>query len=125
MTINEVIAKVDSFCPNNIDRKDKVDFLSTVERKIINEVMRQYDDVTYDKDFKRYDPERSGETELLAESPYDHLYIHYIMAQIYLILHEQEHYNNEIYIFNSIYDDYKVHMIQHHRPNYPSRYYVR
>lgn len=125
MTLNEVIARVDTVCPNKLERADKVNFVSTLERRVINEALSRYDDIPYDKNFKKYDPDTDGDRELLAGSPYDHMYIHYVMAEVYLILHEQGHYNNELYIFNGIFADYKTDLIRNHRPTGPSGYRVR
>lgn len=125
MTVNEVIARVDKHCPNQISKADKVGFITACERRLINEALSNYPAAKYDRNFKKYDPDTDGERELLAECPYDELYVHYVMAEIYLILHEQNHYNNELYIFNNLYGDYKIHLIKTMRPSGPSRFRVR
>lgn len=125
MTVNEVIARVDKHCPNQISRAEKVGFITACERRIINEALSNYPEASYDRGFKKYDPDTDGERELFAACPYDELYVHYVMAEIYLILHEQNHYNNELYIFNSILGDYKVHLIKRMKPVGPSRFRVR
>ena len=131
MTIEQVLTKVDKFHPNAISREDKIDFLSAVERRIINEALSRYPDADYDRNFVKYHTDYDGDGEddgyktLLAPSPYDELYIHYLASQIYLILHEQTHYNNELNIFNSILADYKVHLNRTLRPGGVSKYRVR
>ena len=131
MTINEVLTKVDKFHPNDIAREDKIDFLSAVERRIINETLSRYPDAEYDRNFVKYhtdydgDGEDDGDKSLIVPSPYDELYIHYLASQIYLILHEQTHYNNELYVYNSLLADYKVHLNRTLRPGGVKKYKVR
>ena len=125
MTLTDAIIKADILCANKFDTKQKTAFISYVEAKLIKEVLTRYSDVTYDKSFKGYDSERDGDTELIAEAPYDEMYSHYVAAQMHLILHEQIHYNNELTIFNSIFEDYKVHMNRTHHPKGPFRFRSR
>ena len=125
MNVNEAIARVDARLPNRIERREKVTMLSVLDRKLIGEVLSRYPAAVYDKNFEKYDPDQDGSTELVVPSPYDEMYIHYVSAEVYLILHEQKHYNNERAIFESILADYKVHLIRNLRPGGVSRYKVR
>lgn len=125
MNVNEAIARVDARLPNRIERREKVNMLSVLDRKLIGEVLSRFPAAVYDKNFEKYDPDADGSRELVAQSPYDEMYIHYVSAEVYLILHEQKHYNNEVEIFNSILADYKVHLIRNLRPGGVSRYKVR
>lgn len=124
MTLNKAIVKCDLICPNNVESEIKVDAISSLESRLIREVLSQYPDISVDRDFGGYSADEL-ERELLAPAPYDEMYAHYAAAQVYLILHEQKHYNNEMLIFNSLLADYKVYLIKNHRPGGVSNYRVR
>ncbi len=117
MTINDVIALVERQCPGGMERAEQVRQISLLEKRIINEVLSHYPEAVYDKKFHSYHPDTDGSDVLLVPEPYSQLYVHYILAQHYLMMLEQKHYNNQLYIFNGIYDDYKVHCIQTMRPD--------
>ena len=125
MTLNEAIIRCDLFCSNDAEREIKVKAISTLEKRLIKEVLSTFPDIDVPKDFNGYDADADGGKELLAESPYDEMYGHYAAAEVYLIMHEQKHYNNEIHIFNSLLADYKVYLYKNHRPGGVSRYRVR
>lgn len=126
MTLNEALIKCDLYCSNNVEKEVKIDAISSLEARLIKEVLNGYTDVPpYDKDFKKYDAEQDAARELLAPTPYDEMYAHYAAAQVYLILHEQKHYNNELYIFNSILADYKAYLSRNYHSAGVSRYRVR
>lgn len=125
MTLNNAILTADFICPNTVETEFKVKVISTLEGRMIKEILSRYVDVTYDVSFKGYEYERDSEKELIVESPYDEMYAHYLAAQIHLKLHEQPQYNNEMTIFQSILEDYKVYMSQKHRRRGISRYRVR
>lgn len=125
MTLNNAIITADFICPNTVEKEYKVRIISTLENKMIKEILSHYSDVNYDASFKGYDPENDSEKELIVESPYDEMYAHYLAAQIHLKLHEQPQYNNELTIYNSILEEYKVYMSRTHRRNGVFRYRVR
>ena len=125
MTLNEAIIRCDLFCANDAEKEIKSRAISTLELRLIKEVLSQYPDIEVPNDFRGYDEEADGGRELLAENPYSEMYAHYAAAEVYLIMHEQKHYNNELAIFNSLLADYKVYLIKNHRPGGVSNYRVR
>ena len=125
MTLNEAIIRCDLYCQNGAETEIKVNAISALEKRLIKEVYAVFPDISVPEDFKCYKADGDGACELLAESPYDEMYGHYAAAEVYLIMHEQGHYNNELSIFNQILADYKVHLYKTHRPGGVSKYRVR
>ncbi len=125
MNINEVLAIVERQC-SGAERKEEIRHLSLLEKRIINEVLSNYPEAVYDRNFAGYTPDTDGSEVLLAESPYDQMYVHYLLAQHYLLMLEQGHYNIQINLFNSLYDDYKIFCARNMRADTKNnRYRVR
>ena len=121
MTLNECIVRVEKRFPGQTDVKEIVAHVTTLEHRIANEALSRYREAKYNRNFSRYDQDTDGELTLMAPPPYDEMYVHYVLSQIYLAIHEEEHYNNELEITSKILADYKVHLIQTMRPDSPSR----
>ena len=106
MTINEVLDEVDRIAKNNsIDRNQKIKWLDRLDRNIFNDLLQ------YKKDnvetFDGYDVDDDEDTELLVVSPYDELYVYYVLAQINLIQQEIDFYNNNYAIYEDKYRNYR------------------
>lgn len=106
MTINEVLDEVDRIAKNNsIDRNQKIKWLDRLDRSIFNDLLQ------YKKDnvetFDGYTSETDEDTELLVCTPYDELYVYYILAQINLIQQEIDFYNNNYAIYEDKYRNYR------------------
>lgn len=106
MTINEVLDEVDRIAKNNsIDRNQKIKWLDRLDRSIFNDLLQ------YKKDnietFDGYDVDDDEDTELLAVTPYDELYVYYVLAQINLIQQEIDFYNNNYAIYEDKYRNYR------------------
>ena len=106
MTINEVLDEVDRIAKNNsIDRNQKIKWLDRLDRNIFNDLLQ------YKKDnvetFDGYDVDDDEDIELLVVSPYDELYVYYVLAQINLIQQEIDFYNNNYAIYEDKYRNYR------------------
>jgi hypothetical protein len=53
------------------------------------------------------------------------MYPHYLAAQIYLRLHDQKYYNSELEVFNSIFEDYKIHIARTYQSAGTTKFRVR
>lgn len=116
MTIKECIDIVDSLKPNQYSIVDKVRWLSFIDKIIINDVLKTHQDYDgrYDN-FTEYSPDRLA-IQLVAESPYDRLYIAYIKMQIDAESGEMARYNNSATTFNTYMMEYRKYYNKTHMP---------
>jgi hypothetical protein len=116
MTIKECIDIVDSLKPNQYSIPDKVRWLSFIDKIIINDVLKTHHgyDGRYDN-FTEYSPDRLA-IQLIADSPYDRLYIAYIKMQIDGENGEMARYNNSANTFNSYMMEYRKYYNKTHIP---------
>lgn len=106
MTINEVLDEVDRIAKNNsIDRNQKIKWLDRLDRSIFNDLLQYKKDKV--ETFDGYDVDDDEDTELLVVSPYDELYVYYVLAQINLIQQEIDFYNNNYAIYEDKYRNYR------------------
>ena len=100
MKIREVITQVDDLYANAFSEEDKLEWLKQIENKIYTELVLTHHEPVEMTDFS------DDDNELIAPSPYDSLYINYIIAQINKYNNETVRYNNAMIIFNNEYQDY-------------------
>lgn len=125
MTLSEAIAKADNYCPNKVDNKLKAEWISRLDKRIIEEILTRYPDIPKKTNFGGYDITSDSGASLVVSFPYDDIYVHYIAAEIYLLLHEQKHYNNEKILFDDILEDYKKYLNRNYRPGGVGSYRIR
>lgn len=116
MTIQECIDRVDSLKPNQYTIKEKVEWLSFIELRIINDVLKTHEgyDGRYDL-FTGYSEDKLTIT-MIAPSPYDRLYTKYLEMKIDEANGETTRYNNSATMFNTYYADYKKYYNKGHMP---------
>lgn len=116
MTIKECIDIVDNLKPNQYSVEDKVRWLSFIDNIIINDVLKTHHgyDGRYDN-FTEYSPTKLA-IQLIAESPYDRLYVAFIKMQIDGENGEMARYNNSANIFNSYMTEYRKYYNKTHMP---------
>lgn len=116
MTVKECIDIVDSLKPNQYSINDKVRWLSFIDKIIINDVLKTHHgyDGRYDN-FVGYSADKLA-VQLVAESPYDTLYVAYIKMQIDGENGEMARYNNSANIFNSYMMEYRKYYNKTHMP---------
>ncbi|MBQ8528462.1 MAG: hypothetical protein IJ459_01865 [Clostridia bacterium] len=124
MTVNEALLQVDGYLQNRVDEREKLVWLSRVEKRIIDEVHSRYPELARGGEFTGFTADNK-ETKLCVPMPYDELYVHFLAAEIQLKLHEQKHYNNEVFLYNSLLKDYKIMLNRRYRPGGVRRYKVR
>ena len=116
MTIKECIDIVDSLKPNQYSVVDKVRWLSFIDKIIINDVLKTHEgyDGRYDN-FTEYSADKLA-IQLIAESPYDRLYIAFIKMQIDSENGEMARYNNSANTFNTYMTEYRKYYNKTHMP---------
>jgi hypothetical protein len=106
MTINEVLNEVDNIAKNNaVDREQKIKWLDRLDKTIFNDLI-QYKENQIES-FDGYTINTDEDTTLLVKSPYDELYVYYILAQINLVQQEVKYYNNNIAVYQDKYRNYR------------------
>lgn len=101
MTIDQVITKVDNQKPNAYTKTEKIDWLSELDGMIKAEVIDTHeggDQIFFDAYCAN-----DGSLELLAEAPYDSMYIHWLEAKIDYANAEYNKYNNSMAMFQTKY----------------------
>lgn len=135
MRIDEVLAKVDKVKPNQYDDAIKIDWLSTLDGKIMEEVIKTHElpvkkiesinedtgetetiVIKIDTDFNGYD-KYSMNTELLIDGPYADIYENYIYAMIDFANQETERYNNSMNMFNARFKEFENYWNRKYLPN--------
>jgi hypothetical protein len=116
MTIKECIDIVDNLKPNQYSIEDKVEWLSFIDQKIINDVLLTHEGYhgEYD-DFAGYSPDNLS-VPLIVPSPYDRLYTAYLKMKIDEENGETARYNNSATMFNSYMMEYKRWYNKTHMP---------
>lgn len=121
MTIRECIDRVDGLKPNQYSEEEKVRWLDVLDRNIYNDVI-----LTHEGCRKEFDGYTTDDTdkELLAENPYDELYVAYLKMKIDEENQETSRYNVSAAMFNSYYDNYAKWYNKHHKPISRSKFRI-
>lgn len=119
MTVSDAIARADELHPNTYSEGEKYLWLTKCDRMIIEFVINTH--CTETIDFSGYDPDEDADTELIAPSPFDSLYIHWLDAQINLANGEYERYNASITLYNTEYEGYAAWYNRNNAPKPPSK----
>ncbi len=69
-------------------------------------------DITMPNASQSVEIESALENLSLLKSPFDDLYINFIMAKIHYFCRDYEGYNNAMSIFNTLYTDYEKHLVE-------------
>jgi hypothetical protein len=105
MTILEAINRVDTTKPNSYTQIEKVDWLSTLDGIIKNEIINTHEGGEAIV-FEGYTPDTNLDTELLVPAPYDEIYIRWLEARIDYANGEYKKYNNSTMAYNTAFEKY-------------------
>jgi hypothetical protein len=116
MTIKDCIDIVDNLKPNQYSVKEKVMWLSFIEKIIINEVLKTHEgyDGRYDL-FEEYSEDKLS-ARLIVPSPYDRLYTAYLKMKIDEENGEVARYNNSAVLYNTYMQEYRKDYNKNHMP---------
>jgi len=104
MTVNEIIANVDLKEPNSYSSAEKLRWLSALDGKIFEEVLKTHEGLEADASPEPYS---TGEEELLIPFPYgEGVYTHYLIAMIAAANAETARYNQQIAMYNAEYSQW-------------------
>lgn len=114
MTLKEALDWIDRLVPNNMESGDKVKFISDVDERAHLDIYSRARD--YTGVYTRYQETADNNKELLIPHPYDSMYLYYISAQIDFFNKEIASYNNNMALYNTMWDDFAAF---YRRNNYP------
>lgn len=106
MKISEALERIDASKPNTFESGEKIEWLARLDARIHSEIIMTHEHKPEDENFTAYSAATDGNTELLAEYPYDNLYIYYLESQIDYYNGEMAKYNNSAAMFNNAYAEY-------------------
>ena len=103
MKAMDVIDRLDGLEPNQYSPEQKLRWLSILDGKIYEEVLRPRE--TEPRGFAEY---VNGNEELLVPFPYgDDVYLNYLQAMVALENAETQRYNKRLQFFNNAYAEYQ------------------
>jgi len=115
MTGNEIISLVDTKEPNAYSKDEKIRWLSNLDGKIFEEVIRQYRE--FDPETDTFTPYEDGTEDLLVGAPWgEEMYTHYLIAKIAAGNAEVSRYNQQIAMYNACYGQWWAHYNRTHMP---------
>lgn len=97
MTVTEAVERIDTIVRNTYTREEKLFWLSNLDAQIATFILHT--------DPPKYN-EKNMNAVLLAESPFDMMYLHWLEAQIAYSNSEIERYNNAIAMYQQEYSAY-------------------
>lgn len=115
MTIIEAIGMIDTLKPNTYSQEDKIKWLSNLDMSIKKEIIDTHEGGEV-IEFNGYDVNTPLDTELLAEAPYDEMYVFCLESQIDYANGEYGKYNNSITAFNSTLSSFRNYYNRKHMP---------
>lgn len=104
MTISEALQRFDALCPNAFGEEEKLRWLSTLDWTIKVEII---DTRKNDVSFHGYNTQTDLETRLLAQEPYDEMYIYWMQAMVDYHNGEMASYNNSMARFDELYTKFR------------------
>lgn len=114
MTINEVITEVNDLRPNVYPNDIKIRWISILEGKIIDEILRTHQHEG-EIEFNGYTAD-DLETELKVPDTYADIYKYYVIAMMDANNQEAARYASSMALFNAAYKDFANYYNRNNRP---------
>ena len=115
MTISEALARAKAVKPNTYSDTDMIRWLSTLDGFIKEHIIDTHEGGEAVV-FNGYDENTSLATELIVPAPHDHIYVHWLEAQIDYANDEYDRYENTMGMYNTAYDNFKNYYNRTHMP---------
>ena len=104
MTIEKALDLADQLKPNMMSRQVKIGFLNEIDQLIWNELVMTHEHTEEEETKPEYDIDTDEGTELIVPTPYDMLYVYWLMARIDHLNQEIDKYNNDRALFDNAYE---------------------
>jgi hypothetical protein len=114
MKFSEAIGTVNRRKHNTVDDEDKFDWLNSLEGIIYENIFSRAEDTTFAYISRSYEIDQ--EKELSIPEPYTELYIHYLAARIDEDNGEFNSYNNNMVLYNNLYEEFAKYYRRNHMP---------
>jgi len=117
MTVKNIVDLVDTKEPNSYTIDEKVAWLSNLDGKIFEEVLKKYKEFDPDDEFTPYSTSTYATDTMLIGNPYgEDIYVHYLIAMIAQGNAETPRYNQQITLYNTAYSQWWNHYNTTHTP---------
>lgn len=113
MTIRDCIDLVNAIKPNTAEETSMVEWINQIENTIYREIVLTHE---YDGELPAEPKHETADEELLVGTPYDQLYMYWLMSQVDLQNQELALYQNSSALFNKAYTDYRNYYNRTHMP---------
>lgn len=115
MTILEAIERVDSLRHNTFSQAEKIGWLNQVDALLAQELLHTHEG-SEEEPFPGYDAQTPLDRQLLAPSPYDELYLHYLEAQMDYYHGEYDRCNRSMGMYHAVLAAFTNHYNRTHMP---------
>ena len=113
MKVMDIIDRVDMMEPNQYSPEQKIRWLSTLDGKIFEEVIRTHEGQTVEN----FTPYVNGNEELIIGDPYgEDIYYNYLQMKIAQENSEANRYNRRATMFSSLYQEWVNYYNRTHLP---------
>lgn len=111
MTVMDAIREADRLKPNAFPAEEKLRWLERLEKRIRTEILQGYDGLAEE------DAETGiSDRELIAQAPFDEMYIHWLCAQMALYEQELESFNAANALFEALFARFRNKLNREHLP---------
>lgn len=109
MTVSEVIQKYDDVRKNQISDDQKMKFLKAIDQMLMTETVRTHElpEKLKDVDLDHYFDNWNMQSEMLADEPWDELYIHYLDTKIAWMQNDTKKLNTATVLYDNVLLSYK------------------
>lgn len=117
----DIIDRLDLMEPNAFSPEQKLHWLSVLDGKIYEEVIKTHEDPIVES-FTKYN---TGNEELIIPAPYgEDIYYHYLMAMMDAENQETQRFNRRMTLYNSAYREFTNWYNRHHMPKSTRRQFI-
>lgn len=112
MTVREAVEKTDALYPNVFSFSQKAFLLEQLDSKVYYEILKKYADCSV---VFRGEYLSDADIELLIDSPFEDIYIKYLVMQFDIINSDITRYQNSAALYNAEYLDFVKHYNRNHQ----------